>query len=109
MIKEQDIQRAILDWLTAKQCVHWRCNLQGARVAGGRRIKNPMKGFPDIAGVLPDNSGRMFVIEVKRPGGVLSADQQKWRQVLEERGVIYILAYSIMDVQLAIMQRLHVE
>lgn len=96
---ESEIQRAILSWLSSEGFVHWRCSLGGVRHSGIGRKKNPMKGFPDIAGIGRNGLGRMFVIEVKTKTGRLSPEQEKWRAVLEAKGVIYILARSLDDVQ----------
>lgn len=102
-MKEANIQRAIMDFLTAKNITHWRCALGGVLVRRGndlRYAKNKMKGFPDIAGICPGNFGRLFAIEVKTPGGKLSPEQKAWRDILLSRGVIHIVATSIEDVRM---------
>ena len=95
---EQEIQRQIMLWLGGERILHWKCSLGGARIAGGRRGKNPMKGFPDVAGVMPCGTGRLFVVEVKTKTGRLSPEQLKWRELLEAKGVFYVLARSLDDV-----------
>lgn len=95
---ESDIQRSIQTWLSSRNITHWRCNLGGVRIAGKGAVKNAMKGFPDLAGLLGCGTGRLFVIEVKTKTGRLSPEQLKWRSVLEGKGVLYILARSLDDV-----------
>lgn len=97
--KEQDIQRAIMDYLKARGVLHWRVNMGGVRRSGIGRTANPMKGFPDIAGVWPDTDGCLFVIEVKRPGEQLEPHQVKWRDRLVANRVTHITATSIEDVR----------
>lgn len=96
-LKEQDIQRDILTWLKARGVVCWKCDLGGVRVAGGKRAKNPMKGFPDIALVIPP-TGRLATIEVKRDDGRMSPEQLRWMEILMGKGVTYILARHLNDV-----------
>lgn len=96
-MRESDIQKAILDWLCRKGIFHWRCNLGGVRRAGKGLTRNTMRGFPDIAGIIPGGKGQLFVVEVKTPSGKLSAEQARWREHLEMRGCLYILARSVDD------------
>ncbi len=91
-----------MDWLKAKGILHWRQHLGAVRVKGAR-IKNPMKGFPDIAGVLPDTDGQLFVIEVKQEAGRFSMEQIEWMTILRNAGVLYIVATSVEDVAAARM------
>ncbi len=95
--REQIIQREIMDWLKAKGILHWRQHLGAVRVKGAR-IKNPMKGFPDIAGIVPYTNGRLFVIEVKQAGGRFSMEQVEWMTRLGVADVLYIVATSVEDV-----------
>jgi hypothetical protein len=57
-----------------------------------------MKGFPDIAGLF---NGRFFAIEVKRPDGRMSPEQEVWRGRLEAKGCLYVVATSVADVDSA--------
>ncbi len=100
--REQIIQREIMDWLKAKGILHWRQHLGAVRVKGAR-IRNPMKGFPDIAGIVPHMHGQLFVIEVKQDGGRFSMEQVDWMTRLKESHVKYIVATSIEDVAAAMM------
>lgn len=98
-MREADIQRAIIDWLSASGIFHWRVCLAAVPGGGGKFFrKNPMKGHPDIAGVL--KGGRYFTVEVKRPGrGKWLPEQLDWQQRLRDAGVVYIVATSVEDVK----------
>lgn len=103
-LKESSIQRAILDYLEALGICHWRCNLGGVRArgaSGGGWAKNPMKGFPDIAALI---EGKLVGIEVKRPGGTMSPEQRMWRDKLNNAGARYIIATSVADVRMVIVE-----
>jgi hypothetical protein len=103
-IRESEIQRTIMDYLEASGVLHWRVCLGGVRRRKGVRSRNPMKGFPDLAGIVPHSDGKFFVIEVKRPGQELREEQSRWRNSLEAQGVCYILATSVADVVLKLME-----
>jgi hypothetical protein len=94
-VDETDIQSAILKAFQARGIVHWRTVLGGRRVKGGK-APNPMKGFPDVAGVI-GQTGKLFVCEVKKPGGRLSDEQVTWGKRLTDAGVKYMVAYSVDD------------
>lgn len=102
-MREAEIQSAILDYLGACGFLHWRVCL-GAVMGGGGKFfrKNPMRGHPDIAGVLRP-SGRYFAIEVKRPTRARwSPEQREWRDRLTAAGVLYLVASSVEDVRRAL-------
>lgn len=95
-MRESEIQKQILTWLKARGILCWKTHMDGVRIKGGRGT-NPMKGFPDLFGLLPTGVGRAFAIEVKAPKGQLSPEQVSWREKLEAKGVIYVLARSLDD------------
>lgn len=97
-MKEALIQSQILSWLTAEKIWHRRIPL-GPVSHGGVRKKNPLRGMPDIIGIIPDSPGRMFAIEVKTQEGVLSPIQEETIKELEGEGVLVILARSLEDVR----------
>lgn len=108
MTLEQDIQREIVSWLDTQKAIgrldHWRVTIGVALVGKGIRRKNPLKGHPDLAGVLRPGA-RYFTIEVKRPGSLAGRwypEQLEWGTRLREDGVLYIVATSVEDVKRAI-------
>lgn len=100
---EADLQRAVMAWLTKRCIKHWRMPL-GAIMhqVNGNMIwkKNPLKGFPDIAGVLKRrDKGRFFAIELKTAKGRLSPEQTYWQMALAETGAAVAVIRSIEDLE----------
>ena len=107
-MKESEIQKAILEWLKAKDFLVERFPLGGVLMnVGGKKFmrKNPMKGFPDLFGYF--NDGRGFAIEVKTPKGRLSKEQAEWHRILKSRKVSVLVARSLDDVIKAFRPYLH--
>jgi len=76
-IKEHDIQNAILELLAVHPKVAWAHRMNsGAFKVGPRFIKCGFTGCPDIMGQLKD--GRFLAIEVKKPGGKLTKEQNEF-------------------------------
>lgn len=96
MSDEAAILKEILAWLRLEGVWHRRVPL-GPVKHGGIKKRNPLKGMPDILGILPNTEGRMFVIEVK-DASKLSEDQKEVKYQLEFEGVLYIEAHSLEDV-----------
>lgn len=103
-MSETDIKREIMDWLTVQtekgHLIYWPVHL-GAVKVGGARKRNPMRGHPDIAGVLMDVgpfSGMYFAIEVKKPGQGFSQEQMDWALKLQKAGAVYMAVTSLQEV-----------
>jgi len=99
--KEGDIQRAILEYLSLKGYYSWR-NYVGPIVHGSgkdrRMSANPARGMPDIMGIMPDGTGRLFAIEVKTKKGIVSAHQKERILALNAAGALAFIARSLDDV-----------
>ena len=65
-----------------------------------RRDSGIPAGWPDLTALLP--GGRMMGIEVKRPGGRVSAEQLAMRAAWQGRDHEYIVARSVDDVIAAV-------
>jgi hypothetical protein len=114
VLREAVLQADILlKWGAHPRVRLWRTNAGAAwiRTTGGtgyRPIKMNPTGSTDLTGVVKLNnciniSGvaspvAAFVgIEVKRPGGVVTPEQLRWRDMLLAMGAVYVLAYTMAD------------
>ncbi len=93
-MSESEIQSQILEYLKAKNILHWRMPIDGVRTGKGRR-KSPIAGFPDIAGIY---KGRFFALEVKAKDGKLNSFQAEWIQELNYAGAFAVVVRSVHDV-----------
>lgn len=99
---ELEIQRGIVQWLYAAGALTFQ--IGGARRSGRssswRSTAQP--GTPDILAVLPKalgcGHGRFLAVEVKGPGGKLTALQRANLEDVARRGGIAVEARSIDDV-----------
>ena len=96
---ESDIQRDIIAYLTMAGYWPLRFYMGAIKQAGGRRAKNPNRGFPDILVWDKERTGKVFAIEVKKPGGRLSVDQADMIHQLEGRGTRCLVATSVDEVR----------
>jgi len=96
--KEKDIQKAIIDYLRLKKCLVFKHHSTGFTMKDGeaRAFRYGDKGIADIIGCLP--SGRFLAIEVKRPGGKMTPEQDKFLLEVNLHGGLGLLATSIDDV-----------
>lgn len=95
MQTEQDIQREVMDYLERNDILFWRIALGGRK--GGFGNKHPMRGFPDIAGIIPRGKyrGTMFALEIKTPIGRASDEQEKWICDLRTAGAKATIVTSV--------------
>jgi hypothetical protein len=94
-MKESELLSFALTCLKQSGLVYWRvANGPVLHSLGTRQIrkKSPIKGFPDLAGVLP--SGRFFAIEIKTDKGRLSPEQVDWITKLNHSGAIAVVLRS---------------
>ena len=96
---EKDILKSILSWLDLNKYTYWR-NSIGPVMRGGGKAKlsfspNPMRGFPDLAGIVPGSNGRLWTAEVKTKTGKLSEHQLLWQERLKSAGVVYFVPRSL--------------
>lgn len=95
-LKEQEIQKQILEYLKLKNVFCWKHNVAGIRKSNGSYIPSGEVGVSDIIGLLPN--GTFLAIEVKRPGNKASFFQDSFIQnVLQNKGIAFV-AYSVEDV-----------
>ena len=99
-MKESELLSFALTCLKQSGLVYWRVpngpvvhSINGSQI----RKKSPIKGFPDIAGVLP--SGKFFAIELKTDKGRLSPEQIDWITRLNHSGAIAVVLRSKDDIR----------
>jgi hypothetical protein len=97
---ERDVAKAIDAYLTGTLGLRVFRADQG----GGRFTKRTVGiGLPDRFGILPN--GRMWCIEMKRPGARPRANEAKQNEVrdyLMANGALYIVATSVADVHVVL-------
>lgn len=77
LVKEKDIQKAILDYCHAMRIFVQRRNVAGIqKLNGDRYVRLGTKGMADLWGIA--KSGRHWECEVKRPGNQPTPEQQQW-------------------------------
>lgn len=94
-MKESELLSFALTCLKQSGMVYWRVpNGPVMHSINGKMIRkcSPIKGFPDIAGVLP--SGKFFAIELKTDKGRLSPEQLEWITKLNHSGAIAVVLRS---------------
>lgn len=98
---ETQLVKACIEYLTLTGCFVWRQN-QGAMQAGKRFIRfSHCKGISDIIGMTP--GGQFLAVECKMGRNKPSEDQQRFLDSVQEHGGLAIVAYSVEDVEQAIL------
>jgi len=94
-MKEAELLSFALNCLKQSGLVYWRVpNGPVMHSINGKMIRkcSPVKGFPDLAGVLPN--GKFFAIELKTDKGRLSPEQIEWITKLNHSGAIAVVLRS---------------
>lgn len=107
--READLLAAVFDWLKIRGIFAWRMPIGPVMRGGGKTkiqySKSPIKGFPDIAGVLRRRDrGRLFVLELKTSKGELTPEQVKWLIDLQAAGAAGAVVRSIDDLYRAMRE-----
>lgn len=87
-MKEAELLSYALTCLKQSGLVYWRVPNQATRHNGIMK-KSPIKGFPDLAGVMPN--GKFFAIELKTDKGRLSPEQAEWITKLNMSGAMALV------------------
>jgi len=99
-MKESDLLSYALTILKRSGLVAWRVPNGPVMhsINGGQKVfkKSPIKGFPDIAGVM--GNGKFFAIEVKTPKGRLSPEQVEWIAKLNMSGAMAVVLRSRQEI-----------
>jgi Holliday junction resolvase len=103
-LRERDIQRQVMDWLSLQKLFHYRQNV-GAVKRGKRYIKFGHKGLPDVVAIV---SGVYVGLEFKREGEDQTPEQTEIMKLIREAGGQYGVIRKLEDAQLLIEETLAV-
>lgn len=111
-MSEAELQTAVLKWLKLYKIFAWRMPVGPVvhRRGIGGSVKevwkpSPIKGFPDIAGVLTkSHPGKFFVIELKSGTGKLRPEQKDWISSLQTAGACVAVVRSLDGLQQVMRQ-----
>lgn len=96
-IPEKAIVSACIKYLWMLGCFVWRNNSGGLRNKREQLVRFGKVGSADIIGLTP--SGRFLAVECKSAKGKQTEAQIEFQNKIEEKSGIYILAYSLDDLQ----------
>jgi hypothetical protein len=93
-VKESDIQRSLLQFLSLKKIFHFRVHQSNARASGNKVIHTAVhtRGVPDIILVI---DGKFIAVEVKTLRGRLSPDQEIFKKNCEVNNAEYWVIRSV--------------
>jgi hypothetical protein len=105
-MKETDLVRACLDWLTLHRIMAWRCNNTGIYDPTRKCFRSfqGLRGVADILGILPQTVdldggrvvfGNLLAVECKRPGEQPREDQEAFLKQIRDRGGIGICVHTV--------------
>jgi hypothetical protein len=90
-LRERDIQKQIIDWLTFKRIFFYRNNT-GAMKKGKDFVRFGVRGAPDIVCII---NGHYLGVEVKGEGKCMSDDQLAFAVAVQEAGGLYVCVHSL--------------
>lgn len=99
---EKEIQNEILEWLSKRELLFWRCNnvpVFSRSNDGVKRFRSlpkyTPKGLPDIMII---HRREFIALEVKRPGGKIRAEQFEFGDKVMKNGGHYFIVTSLKEV-----------
>lgn len=95
-VSEQQIKKAIIDYLALRKDVFCWVNNTGAFKTEKGFYRFGSKGSPDILGI--HDCGKLIAIEVKTKKNKLSKEQDVFLMSLQDFGAHVLVAYSVSDV-----------
>ncbi len=95
-MKESDIQKAIIQYLTIKKIFHYRQNSGAFKTEKGFMRAASVNGLPDIV-VIKD--GIYIGLEVKTPKGKQQESQKHIQNEITKAGGLYFVVKSLDDVR----------
>lgn len=96
-VKEGAVVNACIKWLFANNCYVWRNNSGAYKTPSGHYIRYGEPGSADIIGVNPH--GRFIAIECKSGKNTQQDSQKAWQERVEGCNGLYVVAYSVDDLE----------
>ena len=101
--KEQDIQKAIIDYLHLRHIFVYKVSNVGIyKAKSGQWIPAQTKGLPDLGIHL---NGKVTYLEIKTPNGKLSKYQQAFKEQCDRDGIDYWVISSFEELQNLVERR----
>ena len=98
-VYESSVVSACIEWLYKRGCFVWRNNTGAYKPENSSAyVRYGYKGSADILGITP-KGGRLVAIECKGTGGKVSDAQLEFGLKINRLGGIYIVAYSVDDLE----------
>ncbi len=103
-ILEKDVLAACRQYLSAKGIFHFRVNNMGVYRGEGKYSFSGMRGISDLIAILEqdvivdghmEKFGCLLAIEVKRPKGKLSPEQDAFLKEVNSRGGLALCVHSL--------------
>jgi hypothetical protein len=99
-VKEADVIRAVAQWLSIHRIPYLRMNSGALKSPRGQLVPFGRKGASDFLALGPPPEGKAIWIECKRPsGGILSAYQREFLDMVNRRGCIGIVVRSAEELE----------
>ena len=92
---EKETQKAVLDYLKAKNIFHWRNNTGAMKTASGGFIRFGAIGSPDIFALA---KGRAYGFEIKDEKGKQSPEQEMFALSMTKAGGCYAVIRNVDEV-----------
>jgi len=91
-VKEQDIQKACIDYLKLRGIFCYKINNVGVKKPNGSYIPAQTKGIPDL---VLHYKGHVHYIEFKAPKGKMSEHQELFQDQCMNDGINYMVIRSV--------------
>ena len=94
---ENAIIKACLTWLHLNRFYAIRVNQGGFYNAKGSFYR--MTSVPGISDILAVKHGKLFCVEVKKPGGTLRPTQRVFRDDITRAGAVYFVVHDTIELE----------
>ena len=100
-LKESQLLKQCLDYLTLRNIFHWRNNTGAMKTEWGGFIRFGMVGSPDVYVLV---GGILIGLEMKDKGWKKSENQKAFERAFKKAGGEYLVIYDVADLILRMNQ-----